>query len=179
MELALYPAHLGQLDLILEWRMRVLHDVFAPFDSALQTLLYHENKEYYENHLADGSHLCFFLVDQSKNIASKCSANQNFQTEDLNPETIIGCGGICLWQEMPSPDNLNGQCAYLMNIYVLPACRHHQAATFMVKRLIQICKDRQIGKIYLETSPAGRSLYAKCGFIPLADYMIYQKTDSQ
>ncbi len=179
MELAIYPASLDHLDLILEWRMKVLHDVFAPFDPALESLLYEENKDYYQQHLADGSHLCFFLVDQSKGSSSNGPAAKNLQTGDLDLAAIIGCGGICLWQEMPSPDNHNGQCAYLMNIYVLPACRHHQAATFMVEQFLQICKERRIGKIYLETSQAGRSLYAKCGFIPLADYMIYQKTQNR
>ena len=36
---------------------------------------------------------------------------------------IVGCGGICLYQEMPSPDNPSGGCAYLMNIYTRPEFR--------------------------------------------------------
>ncbi len=162
MELKLQAAHLDQLDLIMKWRMIVLKEVFAPLDPALEPVLIEQNRKYYQKHLADGSHLCFFLVD----IAT-------------DPSTIVGCGGICLWQEMPSPDNHTGQCAYLMNIYVKPSVRHHDAATYMVEQFLALCKKRNISKIYLETSQAGRSLYEKCGFIKLKDYMIYQETQSE
>ncbi len=179
MELVLYQAHLDSLELVLKWRMRVLQDVFAPLDPDLEKPLYSENEDYYKHHLADGSHLCFFLIDQSKGAFPNYPAIHGFQSNALDPAAIIGCGGICLWQEMPSPDNHNGQCAYLMNIYVLPEYRHHHAATFMIEQFIQICHKRQIGKIYLETSQAGRRLYTHCGFTPLADYMIYQSPGRQ
>ena len=34
-----------------------------------------------------------------------------------------GCGGICISDGLPSPDNPSGRCTYLMNIYVLEAFR--------------------------------------------------------
>ena len=86
-------------------------------------------------------------------------------------QEIIGCGGICLYKEMPSPDNPSGQCAYLMNIYTKPELRGHGIGQKIVKWLIGQAIQRNISKIYLETSEAGKNLYNKIGFIPMHDMM--------
>lgn len=84
--------------------MEVLHEVFSIPSERSVTELESENRRYYQTELPQGGHIaCFAYVG----------------------EEIVGCGGICLYHEMPSPDNLNGKCAYLMNIYTRPQFRGH------------------------------------------------------
>ena len=84
---------------------------------------------------------------------------------------IVGCGGVCVYDEMPSPDNLGGKCAYLMNIYTRQEYRHHGIATRVVEHLIAEAKARSIDKIYLETSADGERMYRKLGFKDMKGYM--------
>lgn len=97
MDIEIRKAELADLDILMKWRMEVLQEVFSiPADQPLEKLE-QENRVYYQNALPKEEHIACFAY-----------ANKN----------IIGCGGICLYQEMPSPDNPNGNCAYLMNIYI-------------------------------------------------------------
>ena len=130
----------------------------APVRSAAQTQpsersvteLESENRRYYQTELPQGGHIaCFAYVG----------------------EEIVGCGGICLYHEMPSPDNLNGKCAYLMNIYTRPQFRGHGIGNRIVRWLVEQARQRHISKIYLETSDKGRPLYQTIGFADMKDMM--------
>lgn len=83
MELELRQAGLDELETIMDWRMRVLKEVFAPIDEAELPMLRAENEAYYKKHLPEGSHLCYFV-------------------EDSETKTIAGCAAICLWQDRKS-----------------------------------------------------------------------------
>lgn len=162
MELSLQQAGLDQLELILQWRMRVIQAVFAPVPDEELPALKAANRAYYLKHLSDGSHLSYFLRMSEEG------------QPDGEESRIIGCCALCLWQEMPSPDNPSGQCAYVMNVYVDPAFRRHHAAHWMIEQLTARALECKAGKIYLETTEAARTLYRGCGFVPLEDYMIYE-----
>ena len=84
---------------------------------------------------------------------------------------VVGCGGVCLYQEMPSPDNPSGCCAYLMNIYTRPEFRGQGIGKKIVNWLIDQATQRRITKIYLETSVSGRPLYQEMGFTDMRGYM--------
>lgn len=72
---------------------------------------------------------------------------------------------------MPSPDNLTGMCAYLMNIFTLPEYRGQGIGEKTVRWLINRAKERGIEKICLETSDAARKMYGRIGFSPMTDYL--------
>lgn len=150
-DLSIRQATLADLDLLMAWRMEVLHCVFALPEDSDMTALWQANRDYYNRALADGTH-------------TACLAYYNSE--------IIGCGGICLHNEMPSPDNPNGRCGYLMNIYVRPAYRGKGFANRIVRWLIGVALGQQTTKIYLETSEAGRPLYRSLGFREMKDMMI-------
>lgn len=149
MEITIRKADINDLDMLMEWRMEVLHEVFGiPREQNLDELE-QANRGYYETMLESGGHIaCFACLDD-----------------------IIGCGGMCVYQEMPSPDNPSGQCAYLMNIYARPGFRGRGAGKAIVRWLTEQAKQRGITKIYLETSDAGRTLYQNMGFTPMTDYL--------
>ncbi len=150
MNITIRKAELADLDLLMKWRMTVLREVFsAPQDDPM-TELEQENRRYYQRALPAWSHVACFA----------CSGQE-----------IVGCGGICFYQEMPSPDNPQGDCAYLMNIYTLPAARGQGVGRAVVRWLIGQAEQRGITKIYLETSESGRPLYRELGFTEMQGYM--------
>ena len=150
MDIEVRRASLADLDLLMEWRMTVLHEVFSVPLSDPMAELERENRCYYQAALPAEGHIACFA----------CAGNE-----------IIGCGGVCLYQEMPSPDNPGGGCAYLMNIYTRPEFRGQGAGKKIVSWLISQAAQRSITKIYLETSIGGRSLYQEMGFTDMRDYM--------
>lgn len=150
MGVTIQRATLADMDLLLQWRMEVLRAVFSIPPHQSTDKLLEENRRYYQQALATGGHIaCFACLDGE----------------------IVGCGGICLYQEMPSPDNPTGKCAYLMNIYIRPPYRKRGIGEAIVKWLTAQAVQLGISKIYLETSPAGRRLYQRTGFVPMQDMM--------
>lgn len=150
MALVIKQATLADLDLLMEWRMEVLRDVFSVPAEDPMVELTAENRAYYERELPREGHIaCFAELDGM----------------------IVGCGGVCLYKEMPSPDNGNGGCAYLMNIYTRPEHRGKGIAKEVVNWLIAEAKARGYEKIFLETSHIGRPLYESLGFRDMEDYM--------
>lgn len=142
------------LPTLMRWREEVIEHVFG--EKPDQKLLL-SNRDYYTRHIADGTHLAFVA---------------EYDGEEC------GCGAVCFTEELPSPDNLTGRCAYLMNIYVREAFREHGVAHRIVIRLIDEAKARGCGKIYLETTADGRPLYSSLGFRDLPDMMKYYDTDN-
>lgn len=153
MDVIIRKAELADIDLLIEWRMRVLYDVFSISDSHPVAELEQENRRYYQSMLQTGGHIACFACTEDK---------------------VLGCGGICIYQEMPSPDNASGRCAYLMNIYTCPEFRGNGVGKMVVQWLIEQAKQRNITKIYLETSEKGRKLYERIGFFPMLDMMKLQ-----
>lgn len=150
MGIIIRKAGIDDLEELMNWRMEVLHDVFEVPAEQDMTELKQANRRYYQTMLENGGHIAAFAC--------------------LDGE-ITGCGGICIYQEMPSPENPSGMCAYLMNIYVRPVFRGQGIGKIIVGWLTTQAKQLGITKIYLETSESGRKLYQNMGFMPMADYM--------
>ncbi len=149
-EVNIRQADASELKTLMQWRMEVLHAVFQIPDEESLPELHEANEEYYRAALADGSHIA-------------CFAEQN--------GTAVGCGGVCIFREMPSPDNPSGGCAYLMNIYTRSAYRGTGVGRKIVTWLVEKAREKGITKIYLESSDSARSLYQGLGFIPMENYL--------
>lgn len=153
-ELEIKQVSEDELGLLLDWRIEVLREVFSVPVSADMSKLRSSNEDYYKKSLTNGSHIaCFAQLDKE----------------------IIGCGGVCLYQEMPSPDNLSGLCAYIMNIYVRKAHRRKGIGRQIIQWLIDRTRSQGITKIYLESSKIAISLYKDIGFVPMEDMLILKK----
>lgn len=144
----------ADMDLLLDLRMEVLSHVFATERQEMTAegwqKLREENRHYYEQELPKAGHIaCLVLADGE----------------------VAGCGGICLYREMPSPDNLTGKCGYLMNIYTRENYRRQGIAHKLCRWLIEQGKNWGAAKIYLETSACGRELYLSLGFKDMQDYL--------
>lgn len=126
--------------------MEVLHEVFADSENTDWQTLEEANREYYKQYIPTENHLA-------------CVA-----------EPKIGCGGLCIYNEMPSPDNPTGKCAYLMNVYVRPKYRGQGYGRQIASWLVDQARQRGITKIYLESSECARMMYRKMGFKEMKDY---------
>ena len=140
---------------LLAWRREVIENVFGeePSEGLLE-----ENRKYYVKHIGDGTHLAYLAIMDDEEV---------------------GCGSICLSDELPSPDNPSGHCAYIMNIYVRKNYREKGAGHAIVRRLIEEAEKRNCGKIYLETTSEGRNLYASLGFNDLPDMMKFKMSEEE
>lgn len=146
--------HIGDMDTLLTLRMEVLSHVFAEerrdMTKEAWEALREANRAYYREELEKEGHIaCLALADGA----------------------IAGCGGICLYREMPSPDNSSGLCGYLMNVYTREEFRGRGVGKAVCRWLIDEGRARGAEKIYLETSECGRALYRSLGFREMKDYL--------
>ena len=138
---------------LMHWRAEVIRNVFG-VEPDKRLLV--ANRQYYRQHIADGTHLAIVATDDNEDC---------------------GCGAVCFTEELPSPDNPTGRCAYLMNIYVRESYRHKGIAHRIVSRLIAEAKNRNCKKIYLETTGDGKPVYVTLGFVDMPDMMKYYDPD--
>ncbi|MBQ6005366.1 MAG: GNAT family N-acetyltransferase [Selenomonadaceae bacterium] len=147
------------IELLLELRMEVLSHVFSrerqEMSAAEWDSLREKNREYYLAELNRGGHVALVAESDGK---------------------ILGCGGVCIYDELPSPDNRSGRCAYLMNIYTRKPYRKHGVAKKICERLIKIAREHGAEKIYLETSEAAKALYHALNFVEMDGYLKLQTT---
>lgn len=135
-------ARYDDLDTLLQLRMEVLNEE-GRLNYGDTDELEEASWQYYENALANGSHIACFATNSGK---------------------IVGCGGMCLHTEMPSADNPSGRCAYLMNIHVCHEAKGSSVGRDIVTWLVTEARRRGITKIYLESSIAARYMYHSMGF---------------
>ena len=152
MDIEIRKAGLDELALLMEWRMRVLDEVFPDSNEENRETIRRNNERYYKTHLEEGAHTACFAVDKETGA-------------------IVGCGGICYQKEMPSPDNLSGTNGYLMNIFSLPEWRGQGIGRKIIEFLIQDAQSRGTEKIYLESSEMAKNLYYEIGFFDMEDYL--------
>lgn len=139
---------------LMRWRAEVLANVFGLIPDKRLLVA---NRQYYRTHMADGSHIAF---------VAECDGVE------------CGCGGVCLHDELPSPDNPTGRCAYLMNIYVREAFRGKGIGHHITLRLVDEARRRDCGKIYLESTVAGKQIYHSLGFKTMPDMMKYYDSNN-
>lgn len=134
---------------LMHWRKEVIENVFGTIPSKRLLVA---NRQYYRRNIADGRHIAIIA-----------------EIDDMD----VGCGALCLSEELPSPDNPSGKCAYLMNIYVREAYRGQGIGHSIVRWLVDKATQLGCDKIYLETTDCARTLYNSIGFEDLSGYMKY------
>lgn len=87
-------------------------------------------------------------------------------------ETAVGCASICYISVMPTFSHPNGIRAHLMNVYVRSSHRRQGIARNMLEYLIEDACKRNATQITLDTTFAGRPLYASLGFEASGEGMV-------
>ena len=150
MNIIFQRAAIEQLDLLVQTRIEVLRAANLLSRDVDMSEVEATSREYYREALADGSHTAYLAFDDG---------------------AFVGAGGVSYYRVMPTFHNPSGRKAYIMNMYVRPACRRRGVATRMLDLLVEDAKRRGIQCISLEATDAGRPLYEKYGFVPMEHEM--------
>ena len=131
-------------------RMRMRQELDSDFNSEL---IYAKTLDFFKRNIESGAHIAFTCEHDRQMIATV---------------------GITLFEIMPTTKYPNGKAARLMNMYVEPLYRSRGIARELLNRVVAYAKEHQIGKIMLNPSQMGKSLYENYGFRLLPDeYAFY------
>ena len=131
-------------------RMQMRKELDADFNSEL---IYAETLDFFKRNIKNGTHIAFICEHNRQTIAT---------------------AGITLFEIMPTTEHPNGKVARLMNMYVEPIYRHKGIAKALLNCVMLYAKEHQIGKVMLNPSQMGKSLYENYGFQRLPnEYAFY------
>ncbi|WP_176444774.1 GNAT family N-acetyltransferase [Paenibacillus herberti] len=144
MEFKIRRAKHSDLENLLELRIELLQEVGNIKNKEEMDKIRNANKMYYEKHLNNGEYISFVAESQGK---------------------IIGTCGLILIMRPPYLHNLLGIDAYITNVYTIPNYRGKGIATALMDNCIEFAKSNNVGRIILNASADGKSVYEKRGFI--------------
>ncbi|MFW9908329.1 MAG: GNAT family N-acetyltransferase [Candidatus Thorarchaeota archaeon] len=82
----------------------------------------------------------------------------------LRDEVVVAGGVISFSQVLPDKRNRTGKCAYILNIFVEPDYRLKGLATELMEFFINMCKNRNVGKVSLHSTRMSEKIYERLGF---------------
>jgi GNAT superfamily N-acetyltransferase len=82
--------------------------------------------------------------------------------------TVVGGGGVSETLMPPGPFSPTPTRPEILNVYVEPAYRRQGIARQLMEVMIDWCRARGFGSVFLHASDEGRPLYASMGFEPMA-----------
>ena len=132
-----------------ELRMRMRRELDADFNSEL---IYAQTLDFFKRNIKKGTHIAFACEHDRQMIAT---------------------AGITLFEIMPTTEHPNGKVARLMNMYVEPLYRSKGIAKELLNRVMTYAREHQIGKVVLNPSQMGKSLYKNYGFQLLPDEYVF------
>ena len=130
-------------------RMRMRKELDSDFNSKL---IYAETLDFFKRNIKSGMHIAFV-----------CEHNKQ----------MIATVGITLFEIMPTTEHPNSKVARLMNMYVEPVYRHKGIAKALLNYVMLYAKEHRIGKVMLNPSHMGKSLYENYGFQLLSDEYVF------
>jgi GNAT superfamily N-acetyltransferase len=80
--------------------------------------------------------------------------------------TVVGGGGVSETLMPPGPFSPTPTRPEILNVYVEPAYRRQGIARQLMEVMIDWCRARGFGSVFLHASDEGRPLYASMGFEP-------------
>ena len=133
-------ATISDCEALTDIRMQMRKELGADFNSEL---IYAETLDFFKRNIKSGVHIAFI-----------CEHNRQ----------MIATAGITLFEIMPTTERPNGKAARLMNMYVVPFFRSKGIAKEMLNRIMAYAEEHGIGKVMLNPSQMGKSLYENYGF---------------
>ena len=136
-------------EILTDLRMRMRKEIDSDFNSKL---IYAETLDFFKRNIKSGTHIAFI-----------CEHNKQ----------MIATVGITLFEIMPTTEHPNGKVARLMNMYVEPVYRHNGIAKALLNCVMLYAEEHRIGKVMLNPSQMGKSLYENYGFQLLSDEYVF------
>lgn len=77
---------------------------------------------------------------------------------------IVATASLCLFSRIPYEQNKTGVEGYILNIYTKPEYRKQGIAKCLVEEIIKFANEKQIKRLWLDSSEQGMQIYIKYGF---------------
>ena len=143
-------ATISECKALTDLRMRMRKELDSDFNAEV---IYAETLDFFERNMKNGTHIVFVCEHDGQ---------------------LIATAGISLFEMMPTTEHPNGRAARLMNMYVEPFYRRRGIAKELLTCAMMYAKEHGIGKVMLNPSQMGKSLYENYGFQLLPDeYAFY------
>lgn len=103
-------------------------------------------------------------------VAYRNKLNEEFKTGICKAwiikegDQIIASGAISLTSMVPNPDDSSYYIGYLHSVFTENEFRKRGLAERVVRCILDYCKSKNINRVLLNSSEAGRSVYDKIGF---------------
>jgi GNAT superfamily N-acetyltransferase len=139
------PATIADSDILLEFRLAMIEDVFradehAPAWDAVE--LREANRRWLAGHF--GRDCAAWLAEIDGQIA--------------------GCAAVVWFDHPPTPTNPGGVEAYILNVYTRPEWRRRGVARALMEQVVSEARKAGVRRIWLRASDEGRPLYEEMGF---------------
>lgn len=142
--------HTEDLATLVSWRMEALCSQCEEMTEAERLGLEKESRDYFLRQVPSGAHYAVLASPGGE---------------------AVGCGALNFYSAMPGPENPNGACADIVNLYVRPDFRRRGIATAIVEHLKEIARRVGVTRVYLKSRDVARDIFAHEGFIPLDGVM--------
>lgn len=80
--------------------------------------------------------------------------------------TVVATGSLYEIEHLPSPTNLSGRIAVILNVSTRPDYRRQGLGRAIMTTMLDWCRARGIRTVSLQATPDGRPLYLSLGFRP-------------
>jgi GNAT superfamily N-acetyltransferase len=147
-EISYRSATSADIALLVEFRAAFLAEVAEanPTDSALLDVL----TRYFSSTVPSGEFIALVAFTDDRAIAT---------------------GGLVYHRHPPSPKNLKGVEAYIMNMYTLPAYRGRGVASSLLKQLVAVAAQSNCRRIRLHAHPKAVPVYTRSNFASVNNEM--------
>ena len=142
-------ATISDCEALTNLRMNMRKELDSDFNSEL---IYAKTLDFFKRNIENGTHIAFV-----------CEAGRH----------MVATVGITLFEIIPTSKYPNGKVARLMNMYVEPVYRHNGIAKELLNCVMRYADEHHIGKVVLNPSQIGKSLYENYGFQPLQDEYVF------
>lgn len=78
---------------------------------------------------------------------------------------MVAIAAMCIFSRIPYAGNLSGKEGYVLNVYTEPAFRKKGLSKSLVDALICYASNNGVGRLWLNNSDQGKSIYKACGFV--------------
>ena len=137
-------ANMGDLDILIDLRIRFLNEFFKRSDGEDTAVLRANLASYFSRALKEGTFIAW--IAQSG-------------------EEVVGTSGMTIWSSPPKyRGSETGEKGYIMNMYTVPEMRRKGIAKRLLQELLNEARERGLTYVHLHATMHGMEIYRKAGF---------------
>lgn len=137
-------AKLEDIEILVDYRVRLLDEVFNRQEDEETENLKKELREYFSKSIHSRDLIIWLAEYKGK---------------------VIGTSGMVVWQTPPWYECKSGRLGYILNVYTIPEARGKGICTRLLSELIKEAELLGLTYLHVHTSNDGINIYRKEGFV--------------